>query len=32
MLYTWSSKTLGDHNIFLVNTTGWVTYEDVFPE
>ncbi|ETW80070.1 hypothetical protein HETIRDRAFT_322385 [Heterobasidion irregulare TC 32-1] len=25
-------KTLGDHNVFLVNTTGWVTYEDVFPD
>ncbi|KAL7278773.1 hypothetical protein ACG7TL_007781 [Trametes sanguinea] len=23
---------LGDHNVFLVNTTGWVTWEDVFPE
>ncbi|KZT39757.1 hypothetical protein SISSUDRAFT_984329 [Sistotremastrum suecicum HHB10207 ss-3] len=21
----------GDHNIFLVNTTGWVTWADVFP-
>ncbi|OCH89034.1 hypothetical protein OBBRIDRAFT_794699 [Obba rivulosa] len=23
---------LGDHDTFLVNTTGWVTYEDVFPD
>ncbi|TFY50106.1 hypothetical protein EVG20_g11715 [Dentipellis fragilis] len=23
---------LGDHNIFLVNTTGWVTYADIFPD
>ncbi|OSD00709.1 hypothetical protein PYCCODRAFT_1393004 [Trametes coccinea BRFM310] len=23
---------LGDHNVFLVNTTGWVTWEDVFPD
>ncbi|EIN05193.1 hypothetical protein PUNSTDRAFT_107489 [Punctularia strigosozonata HHB-11173 SS5] len=22
---------IGDRNVFLVNTTGWVTYEDVFP-
>ncbi|KAJ3541786.1 hypothetical protein NM688_g6041 [Phlebia brevispora] len=22
---------LGDENVFLVNTTGWVTYADVFP-
>ncbi|KAJ7094330.1 SGNH hydrolase-type esterase domain-containing protein [Mycena epipterygia] len=22
----------GDENVFLVNTTGWVTYADVFPE
>lgn len=21
-----------DRNIFLVNTTGWVTWNDVFPE
>ncbi|KAJ7461925.1 SGNH hydrolase-type esterase domain-containing protein [Mycena latifolia] len=23
---------MGDRNVFLVNTTGWVTYADVFPE
>ncbi|KAK7684463.1 hypothetical protein QCA50_012410 [Cerrena zonata] len=23
---------LGDHNVFLVNTTGWVTFDDVFPD
>jgi len=23
---------LGDHNTFLVNTTGWVTFQDVFPD
>ncbi|VDB90318.1 unnamed protein product [Peniophora sp. CBMAI 1063] len=22
----------GDQNVFLVNTTGWVSYEDVFPD
>nr|GAT46219.1 predicted protein [Mycena chlorophos] len=22
----------GDRNVFLVNTTGWVSYEDVFPD
>ncbi|KDR78245.1 hypothetical protein GALMADRAFT_138363 [Galerina marginata CBS 339.88] len=25
-------KALGDKNIFLVDTTGWVTFADVFPE
>ncbi|KAF7316222.1 SGNH hydrolase [Mycena indigotica] len=25
-------QTLGDHNMFLVNTTGWVTYADVFQD
>ncbi|PPQ80335.1 hypothetical protein CVT25_003618 [Psilocybe cyanescens] len=25
-------KALGDKNIFLVDTTGWVTYADVFPD
>ncbi|KAJ7101357.1 SGNH hydrolase-type esterase domain-containing protein [Mycena belliarum] len=25
-------QALGDHNMFLVNTTGWITYEDVFPD
>ncbi|KDR80379.1 hypothetical protein GALMADRAFT_223262 [Galerina marginata CBS 339.88] len=25
-------KALGDNNMFLVNTTGWVTWEDVFPD
>ncbi|PPQ72030.1 hypothetical protein CVT26_006720 [Gymnopilus dilepis] len=25
-------KALGDHNIFLVNTTGWVEWADVFPD
>jgi hypothetical protein len=23
---------VGDKNVFLVNTTGWVTFADVFPE
>lgn len=23
---------IGDKNTFLVNTTGWVTWDDVFPE
>ncbi|KAI9058681.1 SGNH hydrolase [Trametes sanguinea] len=23
---------IGDRNVFLVNTTGWVTWEDVFPD
>ncbi|KAA1475933.1 hypothetical protein DENSPDRAFT_842816 [Dentipellis sp. KUC8613] len=23
---------LGDHSVFLVNTTGWVTYADIFPD
>jgi len=27
-----SRHSLGDKNVFLVNTTGWVTYEDVFPD
>jgi len=26
-----SQKATGDKHIFLVNTTGWVSYEDVFP-
>ncbi|KAJ7045311.1 SGNH hydrolase-type esterase domain-containing protein [Mycena alexandri] len=25
-------QSLGDNNMFLVNTTGWVTYADVFPD
>ncbi|KAL0952594.1 hypothetical protein HGRIS_006849 [Hohenbuehelia grisea] len=25
-------KALGDRNIFLVDTTGWVTFADVFPD
>ncbi|KAJ7488179.1 SGNH hydrolase-type esterase domain-containing protein [Mycena latifolia] len=25
-------QALGDQNMFLVNTTGWVTYADVFPD
>jgi len=25
-------RALGDHNMFLVNTTGWVTFADVFPD
>ncbi|KAJ7288858.1 SGNH hydrolase-type esterase domain-containing protein [Mycena rebaudengoi] len=25
-------QALGDHNMFLVNTTGWVTFDDVFPD
>ncbi|KAJ6564720.1 SGNH hydrolase-type esterase domain-containing protein [Mycena capillaripes] len=25
-------QALGDNNMFLVNTTGWVTYADVFPD
>jgi hypothetical protein len=25
-------KALGDKNIFLVDTTGWVTFADVFPD
>ncbi|KAJ7877490.1 SGNH hydrolase-type esterase domain-containing protein [Mycena leptocephala] len=25
-------QALGDHNMFLVNTTGWVTYADVYPD
>jgi len=27
-----SRLALGDHNSFLVNTTGWVTFQDVFPD
>ncbi|KAI0062962.1 hypothetical protein BV25DRAFT_1855253 [Artomyces pyxidatus] len=27
-----SRHTMGDQQIFLVNTTGWVTYADVFPD
>ena len=27
-----SRNKLGDRNVFLVNTTGWVTFDDVFPE
>ncbi|KAI0041665.1 hypothetical protein FA95DRAFT_1501133 [Auriscalpium vulgare] len=27
-----SRRALGDHQVFLVNTTGWVTYDDVFPD
>ena len=26
------SNSIGDNNVFLVNTTGWVTFADVFPE
>ncbi|PPQ89241.1 hypothetical protein CVT25_001320 [Psilocybe cyanescens] len=25
-------NALGDKNVFLVNTTGWITWEDVFPD
>ncbi|KAI0087532.1 SGNH hydrolase-type esterase domain-containing protein [Irpex rosettiformis] len=25
-------RTLGDKNVFLVNTTGWIRWEDVFPD
>ncbi|KAJ3481088.1 hypothetical protein NLI96_g7896 [Meripilus lineatus] len=25
-------NSIGDNNVFLVNTTGWVTFADVFPE
>ncbi|KAH9478743.1 hypothetical protein JR316_0009203 [Psilocybe cubensis] len=25
-------NALGDNNVFLVNTTGWITWEDVFPD
>ncbi|KAF7312931.1 SGNH hydrolase [Mycena kentingensis (nom. inval.)] len=25
-------QSLGDNNMFLVNTTGWVTFADVFPD
>ncbi|KAF8172529.1 SGNH hydrolase-type esterase domain-containing protein [Mycena galopus ATCC 62051] len=29
----WEARqALGDHNCFLVNTTGWVTYADVYPD
>ena len=27
-----SRHAIGDENVFLVNTTGWVSWEDVFPE
>ena len=25
-------QVLGDHRTYLVDTTGWVTWDDVFPE
>ncbi|KAI0791093.1 SGNH hydrolase-type esterase domain-containing protein [Abortiporus biennis] len=27
-----SRHSVGDKNVFLVNTTGWVTWEDVYPD
>jgi len=32
LIYDYPRHSIGDKNVFLVNTTGWVTYDDVFPD